>query len=218
MSANDFRKCGGGGWITVSVLVPLLRSGKDGSCRACWQGLPLQNGRWECILCGDFDLEYPHVLSDQAQRSRWVLMAGTYNNYDQEGVHSAIVPGSVSLYKLSENSPARLTAFLKSPVPVQYGYFGYSLDLQGNQLLVGAYQEDSERSADSGAAYLFEISEDGKPTLIERFTHPQAKASDRFGTSVGVSGRNLVIGADQFDLPNERWNAGQAIIFYRASE
>jgi hypothetical protein len=110
-----------------------------------------------------------------------------------------------------------LTAFLKSPVPVSSGYFGYSLDLQDNQLVVGAYQEDSERAADSGAAYLFEISEDGKPTLIERFTHPQAKASDRFGTSVGVSGRNLVIGANYFDLPNERWNAGQAI-FYRASE
>jgi len=83
--------------------------------------------------------------------------------------------------------------------------------------LVGALQEDSERAADSGAVYLFDISEDGKPTLIERFTHPQAKAEDQFGTSVGVSGRNLVIGADRFDLPNERWNAGQAI-FYRASE
>ena len=89
--------------------------------------------------------------------------------------------------------------------------------MQGNQLLVGAYQEDSEGANDSGAAYLFEISEDGKPTLIERFTHPQAKASDQFGISVGVSGRNLIIGAPHFDLPNEEWNAGQAI-FYRSSE
>jgi hypothetical protein len=83
--------------------------------------------------------------------------------------------------------------------------------------VVGAFNEDSEGATDSGAAYLFELSEDGKPTLIERFTHPFSKPSDRFGYSVGVSGRNLIIGAYQFDLPNERWNAGQAI-FYRASE
>ena len=165
--------------------------------------------------------EYPHnaLFGSSLAISNGVLAVGSYKNYyNPDGIYAGMdYPGSVSLYKLSENSPARLTAFLKSPVPVRRGYFGYSLDLQGNQLLVGAYQEDSERAEDSGAAYLFEISEDGKPTLIERFTHPQAKASDRFGASVGVSGRNLVIGADQFDLPNERWNAGQAI-FYRASE
>ena len=130
------------------------------------------------------------------------------NPYDQ---------GSVCLYKLSDTQPARLTAFLKSPVPVQSGYFGYSVDLEGNRLMVGAYREDAEGANDTGAAYLFEISQDGKPTLVERFTHPEGKASDRFGLSVGVSGRNIVVGADYFDLPNDRWNAGQAI-FYRASE
>lgn len=83
--------------------------------------------------------------------------------------------------------------------------------------MVGAYGEDAEGANDTGAAYLFEISQDGKPTLVERFTHPAGKASDRFGLSVGVSGRNIVVGADSFDLPNDRWNAGQAI-FYRASE
>ena len=84
-------------------------------------------------------------------------------------------------------------------------------------MVVGAYREDAEAANDTGAAYLFEISQDGKPTLVERFTHPAGKASDRFGVSVGVSGRNIVVGADNFDLPNERWNAGQAI-FYRESE
>lgn len=166
--------------------------------------------------------EYPHssaYFGGSLGISDGMLAVGSFRNeYNTDGSFSGHTDsGSVSLYKLTENSPARSTAFLKSPVPVQSGYFGWSVDMQGNQLLVGAYQEDSERAADSGAAYLFEISEDGKPTLIERFTHPQAKASDRFGTSVGVSGRNLIIGANYFDLPNERWNAGQAI-FYRASE
>ena len=151
--------------------------------------------------------------------SEGFLAVGQYYAYiDQYG--QSLNPshqGSVCLYKLSDNQPARLTAFLKSPVPVQYGYFGYSVDLEGNRLMVGAYNEDAEGANDTGAAYLFEISQDGKPTLVERFTHPAGKASDRFGSSVGVSGRNIVVGADYFDLPNDRWNAGQAI-FYRASE
>ena len=58
--------------------------------------------------------------------------------------------------------------------------------------MVGAFGEDAEGANDTGAAYLFEISQDGKPTLVERFTHPAGKASDRFGLSVGVSGRNIV--------------------------
>jgi hypothetical protein len=125
--------------------------------------------------------------------------------------------GSVCLYQLSDAQPARLTSFIQSPVPVNAGYFGYSVDLEGNRLVVGAYGEDAETADDTGAAYLFEISQDGKPTLVERFTQPAGKPSDEFGKSVGVSGRNIVVGAQQFDLPNEQWNAGQAI-FYRETE
>ncbi|MDC0647059.1 hypothetical protein OAP38_04865 [Opitutales bacterium] len=139
------------------------------------------------------------------------------NGYDQNGHNGLGQKGSVCLYQLSDAQPARLTSFIQSPVPVSDGYFGYSVDLEGNRLVVGAKQEDAEAANDTGAAYLFEISEDGKPSLVERFTHPAGKASDQFGVSVGVSGRNIVVGADFFDLPNERWNAGQAI-FYRETE
>ncbi|MDC3335879.1 hypothetical protein OAV71_05165 [Opitutales bacterium] len=142
-----------------------------------------------------------------------------YTRYDQNGNYQSgsRFQGSVCLYKLSDAQPARLTSFIQSPVPVSYGYFGYTVDLEGNRLVVGAYGEDTETADDTGAAYLFEISQDGKPTLVERFTQPAGKPSDEFGKSVGVSGRNIVVGADSFDLPNERWNAGQAI-FYRETE
>jgi hypothetical protein len=150
--------------------------------------------------------------------SEGFLAVGQYGSYyDQNGQNYLNQKGSVCLYQLSDAQPARLTSFIQSPVPVQYGYFGYSVDLEGNRLVVGAYEEDAEAANDTGAAYLFEISQDGKPTLVERFTHPAGKASDQFGVSVGVSGRNIVVGADNFDLPNERWNAGQAI-FYRETE
>ena len=165
---------------------------------------------------------YPHgsaFFGYSLSISEGFLAVGQYRaNAGQNGQSlNPSVQGSVCLYQLSDAQPARLTSFIQSPVPVQEGYFGYSVDLEGNRLVVGAYQEDAEAANDTGAAYLFEISQDGKPTLVERFTHPAGKASDQFGTSVGVSGRNIVVGAQYFDLPNERWNAGQAI-FYRESE
>jgi hypothetical protein len=164
---------------------------------------------------------YPHgsaYFGYSLSISEGFLAVGQYrNDYDQNGHNGLYRKGSVCLYQLSDAQPARLTSFIQSPVPVSDGYFGYSVNLEGNRLVVGAYQEDAEAANDTGAAYLFEISEDGKPSLVERFTHPAGKASDQFGVSVGVSGRNIVVGADNFDLPNERWNAGQAI-FYRETE
>jgi sugar lactone lactonase YvrE len=166
---------------------------------------------------------YPHnstYFGYSLSISEGFLAVGQYNTqYYQDGSYqrNSYYQGSVCLYQLSDAQPARLTSYIQSPVPIQEGYFGYSVDLEGNRLVVGAKQEDAEAANDTGAAYLFEISEDGKPSLVERFTHPAGKASDQFGVSVGVSGRNIVVGADFFDLPNERWNAGQAI-FYRESE
>ena len=87
--------------------------------------------------------EYPNgsnYFGHSVAISNGVLAVGSYDNeYNPDGSHTGHTDsGSVSLYNLSENSPARSTAFLKSPVPVSNGNFGYSIDLQGNQLVVGA--------------------------------------------------------------------------------
>ena len=141
-------------------------------------------------------------------RSGDFLVVGEHGRTDQ--YYEA---GAAYLYKLSTEGTATLTATLSSPVPTNNGYYGYSVAMEGNRLLIGAFKEDSENATDSGAAYLYSVSAEGKPTLLERFTHPNGKADDYFGESVGVSGKNALIGAYQFDLPNNRFNAGSAVLF-----
>lgn len=142
------------------------------------------------------------------------LVVGEYGRYNQIYGHNT---GAVYLYEIENEGTAQLKATVHSAVPRSYGRFGKTVNLSGNRLVVGAEREDSENDNHTGAAYLYSISEDSKATLLERFSHPDGRNDDYFGSSVGVAGQNAIVGARQFDLPGNRWNAGSAI-FFRASE
>ena len=48
--------------------------------------------------------------------------------------------GRVYLYKINPNGTAQLTTTIDSPNPINYGYFGVSVDLSGDRLAIGANQ------------------------------------------------------------------------------
>jgi hypothetical protein len=142
------------------------------------------------------------------------LVVGEFGRHNQIYGHHT---GAVYLYEIENEGTAQLKATIHSAVPRSDGQFGKTANLSGNRLVVGAEREDSENDNHTGAAYLYSISEDSKATLLERFSHPDGRNDDYFGSSVGVAGRNAIVGARQFDLPGNRWNAGSAV-FFRASE
>ncbi len=121
--------------------------------------------------------------------------------------------GAVYLFKINANGTAQLTATLHSPTPVYAGYFGFSVDISEDRLVVGAYNENSEIASNSGLAYIYKVKPDGSVSLLEVLTHPNAKSSDRLGISVGTSGRFTIVGADYFDPPPDKWSAGGAVLF-----
>jgi len=138
-----------------------------------------------------------------------VLAVGEYKRNNSGASYS----GRTYLYKLNADGTAQLTATINSPTPTNYGYFGYSVALDGDRLAVGAYQENSETATKAGVAYVYKVKADGSATLLEALTHPNGKQDDRLGISVGVSGRNIVAGAYYFDPPPDKWNAGGAVLF-----
>jgi hypothetical protein len=114
-------------------------------------------------------------------------------------------------------------------------YFGYSVAVSGDTVVVGAPYEDSsttgvnstpnESAADAGAAYVFVRSE----TTWSQQAYLKASntgAGDRFGYSVAVSGDTVVIGAYYEDsnatgvngnqADNSASNAGAAYVFVRS--
>ena len=143
-----------------------------------------------------------------------ISMAGNFLAIgEQKRSHIQNYSGAVYLYKINANGTAQLAATLHSPNPSYQGYFGFSVDLSGNRLVVGAYNENSEIANNSGSAYIYKVKPNGSVSLLEVLTHPNVKNSDRLGISVGTSGRLTVVGADFFDPLPDKWNAGGAVLF-----
>ncbi len=76
--------------------------------------------------------------------------------------------------------------------PKAPGNFGFSVSIDGDQLVVGA-----RTIADRGAAYVFHRDRGGPDSWgqVVKLTAPDAGIGEGFGSSVGLSGDTLVVGA-----------------------
>ncbi|MFW5443958.1 MAG: FG-GAP repeat protein [Methylococcaceae bacterium] len=97
-------------------------------------------------------------------------------------------------------------AYLKASNTSKYDYFGYSVAISGDTLVVGAYGDASDRTGvdgdqnnslveASGAAYVFTRS--GTNWTQQAYLKASnTSGHDLFGRSVAISGDTLVVGAD----------------------
>ena len=87
--------------------------------------------------------------------------------------------------------------------------FGFSVAIDGNTIVVGAYQRDS---GGPGAAYVFRT-DDGGATYVEiaKLTAADAASGDEFGYSVAIDGSTVVVGAWKDDDAGSK--SGSAYVF-----
>lgn len=90
-------------------------------------------------------------------------------------------------------------------------HFGLSVDVEGDQAIIGALDEDTPAGASAGAAYLFTRSGNAWTRSLQLLDSTGA-AGDRFGVSVGVTADYAIVGAD-FDDENSVSNCGSATIY-----
>ena len=91
-------------------------------------------------------------------------------------------------------------------------WFGISVAVSGDTVVVGAYGEDTGGS-DAGAAYIFTRS--GTTwTQQQKIQASDKAATDYFGNSVGIDGDTVVVGAFGEDTGGS--NAGAAYVFTRS--
>ncbi|MEM7658718.1 MAG: LamG-like jellyroll fold domain-containing protein, partial [Bacteroidota bacterium] len=102
-------------------------------------------------------------------------------------------------------------------------YFGISVAISGDYLVVGAQNEDEDAAGlntlnGAGSAYVFERS-GGVWSEVQKIVPTNRVSSDEFGGEVSISGDYLIVGAadhylDENNL-NTRLQAGAAYIFER---
>ncbi len=110
---------------------------------------------------------------------------------------------------LSTSSKAALTAKLTASDAAAEDHFGWSVSVDGNNVVVGAYGNDDD-GTDSGSVYLFTKPSGGWVDATEtvKLTAPDGAADDNFGDSVAAGGGRVIVGA-----PGDESETGAAYVF-----
>jgi hypothetical protein len=86
-------------------------------------------------------------------------------------------------------------------------YFGHSVSVSGDTIVVGAHKDDSS----TGSAYVYTRDVPGTWTQTKKIVADDGAGSDNFGWSVSISGDTIVVGAHQDD--DKGSNSGSAYVF-----
>jgi len=92
--------------------------------------------------------------------------------------------------------------------------FGYSVAIDGDTIVVGAYSDDTAAGADAGSAYVFTRTGSTWSQQDHLFAD-DAAAYDYFGGSVAIDGDTIVVGANWDDTIVGIY-AGSAYVFIRS--
>ncbi len=106
----------------------------------------------------------------------------------------ATAAGSAYVYDLSSGTPTTPIVTLHNPNPAAYGHFGRSVAISSTRVVIGA-SGDNTGAFHAGSAYVYDVSS-GTPTApVITLHNPTPATYDNFGTSVAISGTQVVVGA-----------------------
>jgi hypothetical protein len=123
--------------------------------------------------------------------------------------------GATYVFKRNSDSDVSQIAKIQASDAEGSDYFGRSVSIDGDYIVVGAYGEDTGGSS-AGAAYVFKRNSDSNVSQIAKIQASDAEASDQFGYSVSISGDYIVVSAYQEDTGGS--NTGAAYVFKRNSD
>ena len=95
----------------------------------------------------------------------------------------------------------------------EYDYFSYTVSIDGDNTIIGAYGDDDE-GIDSGSAYIFKRV-DTNWNEEDKLLASDGASSDEFGCSVSIDDKYAIIGAR--DDSDNGYESGSAYIFKKTS-
>jgi hypothetical protein len=143
-----------------------------------------------------------------------IAVIGTYDS----DANAAYVFAPVDSSSLSSSSTSwTLTAKLTGST---YSFFGYSVAVTGNWIVVGAWTDDNTNGNDAGAVSVFtktSSSSSSSSTWMQmmQLLASDGAADDHFGISMSISkdASTIVVGANLVDFNSNVTNSGAAYMF-----
>ena len=123
--------------------------------------------------------------------------------------------GAVYVFQRQESAwheAAKLTASSAQPGDA----FGTSVAIDGDTIVVGAWNGDSGVAANTGASYVF-LRRGASWHEVIRLNASDAEAGDEFGSFVAITGNTIVVGAPKDDIDTIA-DAGSAYVFQRSDD
>ena len=150
------------------------------------------------------------------------VVVGAYKSDTEAEYYTYKNTGSAYIFKKATNGWDNMTQTAK--LAASDGYdddnFGFSVSISGDNVVVGAFNDDDNGSA-SGSAYLFTKTDTGWSDMTEKakLTPNDGEEDDNFGGSVSISGDDVVVGAYNHDGTGEEFNSdkGAAYVFTKGN-
>jgi cysteine-rich repeat protein len=167
-------------------------------------------------------IEQAQLIADDGALGDWfgisVSISGNYavvgSFYDDD---NGLDSGSAYLYQRSGSTWTQIKKLLASD-GTNGDYFGYSVSINGDYIVVSAHTNSINPWEHQGAAYVFYKDQGGIPDSWgeqQKLTASDAGVDDYFGLSVGINGDYTVIGA-QNDTVGATAGQGSAYVFHRS--
>ena len=135
------------------------------------------------------------------------IVVGAVDDDNENGEDS----GSAYVYIRNGDTPWTQQAKLMAKDGAAYDYFGRSVDVDGDTVVVGARYDDD--GTNNGSVYIFTRS--GTTwSQQSKLVAEDGADGDRFGNSVAVDGDTIVVGASGNDNENGK-DSGSAYVFTR---
>ena len=108
---------------------------------------------------------------------------------DTNGVNS----GSAYVFDLSSGTPTIPVASLHDPSATAADFFGQSVAVSGNSVVVGAPLDDND-GTNAGRAYIYDLLSATPALPVSTISPPTVSGNDQFGYAVTMSGNHVVVG------------------------
>jgi len=143
------------------------------------------------------------------------IVVGAYGN--------DIYGGSVYIFKRNDNNNISQIAKIQASDAESFDYFGHSVAIDGDYIVVGAYSDDTTHTAyyttdytDAGSAYIFKRNDNNNISQIAKIQASDAGSYDNFGYSVAIDEDYIVVGSYKDDKILN--SIGSAYIFKRSDD